>query len=245
MSISFGSNNATGIYYGSTSAKRVYYGSTKVWPTIPSDMDFVYLANDFTSGGIPNKASNSDMGNYLVQGTITKNGSGKDCYLSNGNSASNFLYINLTTARLTAMKALSSYYTFFVRAYQPTSGTGALFSWRYLDDTAYVFMIRCNSNKVVLVNTTGVNTLTLSTSKVFKITVNGSNAVVSDMEGTTQTASVSSSRNMGTRMTSFNAHGPSATTEAVLDRLYGVAGIARQTTAYEDTVIRDLLLTQD
>ena len=245
MSISFGSNNATGIYYGSTSAKRVYYGSTKVWPTIPSDMDFVYLANDFTSGGIPNKASNSDMGNYLVQGTITKNGSGKDCYLSNGNSASNFLYINLTTARLTAMKALSSYYTFFVRAYQPTSGTGALFSWRYLDDNAYVYMIRCNSNKVQIHNTTGVNTLTMSTSKVFKITVNGSNAVVSDMEGTTQTASVSSSRNMGTRMTSFNAHGPSATTEAVLDRLYGVAGIARQTTAYEDTVIRDLLLTQD
>ena len=245
MSISFGSDNAIGIYHGSTPAKRVYYGSTKVWPSIPSDMDFVYLANDFTSGGIPNKASNSDMGNYLVQGTITKNGSGKDCYLSNGNSASNFLYINLTTARLTAMKALSSYYTFFVRAYQPTSGTGALFSWRYLDDNAYVYMIRCNSNKVQIHNTTGVNTLTMSTSKVFKITVNGSNAVVSDMEGTTQTASVSSSRNMGTRMTSFNAHGPSATTEAVLDRLYGVAGIARQTTAYEDTVIRDLLLTQD
>jgi hypothetical protein len=94
-------------------------------------------------------------------------------------------------------------------------------------------------------NTTGVNTLLLSPSKVFKVTVNGSNAVVSDMEGTTQTASVSSSRNMGTRMTSFNAIGPISTTEAVLDRLYGVAGIARQTTAYEDSVIRDLLLTQD
>ena len=245
MSISFGSDNATGIYYGNTPAKRVYYGSTKVWPTIPSDMDFVYLANDFVTGGIPNRAINSDMGTYLAQGTLTKNGSGGECYLSNGNSASNFLYINLTSARLTAMKALSSYYTFFVRAYQPTSGIGALFSWRYLDDNAYVYMIRCNSNKVQIHNTTGVNTLTLSTSKVFKITVNGSNAVVSDMEGTTQTASVSSSRNMGTRMTSFNAHGPSATNEAVLDRLYGVAGIARQTTAYEDTVIRDLLLTQD
>lgn len=245
MGISFGSDNATGIYYGSTPAKRVYYGSTKVWPTIPSDMDFVYLANDFVTGGIPNRASNSDMGTYLAQGTLTKNGTGGDCYLSNGNSASNFLYINLTNDRLTAMKALSSYYTFFVRAYQPTSGIGALFCWRYLDSNAYVYMIRCNSNKVQIHNTTGVNTLTLSTSKVFKITVNGSNAVVSDMEGTTQTASVSSSRNMGTRMTSFNAHGPSDTTEAVLDRLYGVAGIARQTTAYEDTVIRDLLLTQD
>lgn len=240
--ISFGSNNAIGIYHGSTPAKRVYYGSTKVWPSIPSDMDFVYLANDFTSGGIPNKANNSDMGNYLVQGTVTKNGSGSNCYLSNGNSVSNYLYINLTTARLTAMKALSSYYTFFVRAYQSSSGLGALFCWRILDTNAYVYMIRCNNGKLQIHNTTGVDTLTLSASKVFKVTVNGSNAVVSDMEGTTQTASVSSSRNMGSRMTSFYAGTGS---EAVLNRLYGVAGIARQTTAYEDTVIRDLLLSQD
>ena len=240
--ISFGSNNAIGIYHGSTPAKRVYYGSTKVWPSIPSDMDFVYLANDFTSGGIPNKANNSDMGNYLVQGTVKKNGSGSNCYLSNGNSVSNYLYINLTTARLTAMKALSSYYTFFVRAYQSSSGLGALFCWRILDTNAYVYMIRCNNGKLQIHNTTGVDTLTLSASKVFKVTVNGSNAVVSDMEGTTQTASVSSSRNMGSRMTSFYAGTGS---EAVLNRLYGVAGIARQTTAYEDTVIRDLLLSQD
>lgn len=242
MSISFGSDSATGIYYGNTPAKRVYYGSTKVWPTLPSDMDFVYLANDFTSGGIPNRATNSDMGNYLVNGTLTKNGSGNDCYLSNGNSVSNYLYINLTTNRLNAMKALSSYYTFFVRAYQSTSGLGALFCWRILDTNAYVYMIRDHDGKLQIHNTTGVDTLTMSASKVFKVTVNGSNAVVSDMEGTTQTASVSSSRNMGTRMTSFFA---GAGSEAILDRLYGVAGIARQTTSYEDTVIRDLLLTQD
>ena len=242
MSISFGSNNAIGIYHGSTPAKRVYYGSTKVWPTIPSDMDFVYLANDFTSGGIPNKAVNSDMGNYLVSGTITKNGSGKDCYLSNANSSSNYLYIDLTSTRLNAMKALSSYYTFFVRAYQSTSGLGGLFCWRILDSNAYVYMIRCNNGKLQIHNTTGVDTLSLYAYKVFKVTVNGSNAVVSDMEGTTQTASVSSSRNMQTRMTSFYA---GAGTEGILDRLYGVAGIARQTTSYEDTVIRDLLLTQD
>lgn len=242
MSISFGSNNAIGIYHGSTPAKRVYYGSTKVWPSIPSDMDFVYLANDFVTGGIPNRAINSDMGTYLTQGTLTKNGTGGNCYLSNGNSVSNYLYINLTTARLTAMKALSSYYTFFVRAYQSTSGLGALFCWRILDTNAYVYMIRCNNGKLQIHNTTGVDTLALSASKVFKVTVNGSNAIVSDMEGATQTASVSSSRNMGSRMTSFYAGTGS---EAVLDRLYGVAGIARQTTAYEDTVIRDLLLTQD
>lgn len=245
MSIGFGSDNAIGIYHGSMPAKRVYYGSTKVWPTIPSDMDFVYLANDFVTGGIPNRAVNSDMGTYLAQGTLTKNGTGGECYLSNGNSASNFLYIDLTADRLNSMKALNSYYTFFVRAYQPTSGTGALFSWRYLNENAYVYMIRCSSNMLQIHNTSGVNTLTLSPSKVFKITVNGSNAVVSDMEGTTQTASVGSSRNMGTKMTSFNAIGPVSTEEAVLDRLYGMAGIARQTTAYEDSVIRDLLLTQD
>ena len=240
--ISFGSDNAIGVYHGSTPAKRVYYGSTKVWPSIPSDMDFVYLANDFTSGGIPNKAVNSDMGNYLVSGTITKNGSGKDCYLSNANSSSNYLYIDLTSTRLNAMKALSSYYTFFVRAYQSTSGLGGLFCWRILDSNAYVYMIRCNNGKLQIHNTSGVDTLTLSASKVFKVTVNGSNAVVSDMEGTTQTASVSSSRNMQTRMTSFYA---GVGTDGILDRLYGVAGIARQTTSYEDTVIRDLLLTQD
>jgi hypothetical protein len=242
MGISFGSDNALGIYYGSTPAKRVYYGSTKVWPMVPSDMDFVYVANDFASGGIPNKVANSDMGKYLVSGTITKNGSGKDCYLSNANSDANYLYINLTANRLNAMKALSSYYTFFVRAYQSTSGLGGLFCWRSLDSNAYVYMIRSHDGKLQIHNTTGVDTLSLSASKVFKVTVNGSNAVVSDMEGTTQTASVSSSRNMQTRMTSFYA---GVSGEAVLNRLYGVAGIARQTTAYEDTIIRDLLLTQD
>lgn len=242
MSISFGSDNAIGIYHGSTPAKRVYCGSTKVWPTIPSDMDFVYVANDFTSGGIPNKAANSDMGNYLVSGTITKNGSGKDCYLSNANSDSNYLYINLTANRLNAMKALNSYYTFFVRVHQSSSGLGGLFCWRILDSNAYVYMIRCHDGKLQIHNTTGVDTLSLSASKVFKVTVHGSNAVVSDMEGTTQTASVSSSRNMQTRMTSFYA---GSVGESILNRLYGVAGIARQTTSYEDTVIRDLLLTQD
>ena len=242
MSISFGSDNAIGIYHGSTPAKRVYYGSTKVWPTIPSDMDFVYLANDFTSGGIPNKVNGSDMGNYLAAGTITKNGSGSNCYLSNGNSISNYLYIDLTATRLNAMQATSSYYTFFVRAYQSSSGLGALFCWRILNESAYIYMIRCHDGLLQVHGTTGVDVLSMSESKVFKIVVNGSNITASDMEGSTQTVAIESSRNMSTRMTSFFAGTGS---EAVLDRLYGVAGIARQTTSYEDTVIRDLLLTQD
>jgi hypothetical protein len=243
MSISFGSDNAIGIYHGSTPAKRVYYGSTKVWPTIPSDMDFVYLANDFVSGGIPNKVTGSDMGNYLAAGTITKNGSGSNCYLSNGNSIDNYLYIDLTTARLNAMQATSSYYTFFVRAYQSSvDQLGALFCWRILDVNAYIYMIRCHNGLLQVHGTTGVDVLSMSESKVFKIVVNGSNIIVSDMEGSTQTVSIGSSRNMAARMTTFFAGTGS---EAVLDRLYGIAGIARQTTAYEDTVIRDLLLTQD
>ena len=242
MSISFGSDNAIGIYHGSTPAKRVYYGSTKVWPTIPSDMDFVYLANDFASGGIPNKINGSDMGNYLADGTITKNGSGSNCYLSNGNSISNYLYIDLTATRLNAMQATSSYYTFFVRAYQSSSGLGALFCWRILNENAYNYMIRCHDGLLQVHGTTGVDVLSMSESKVFKIVVNGSNITASDMEGSTQTVAIESSRNMSTRMTSFFAGTGS---EAVLDRLYGVAGIARQTTAYEDSVIRDLLLTQD
>lgn len=242
MSISFGSDNAIGIYHGSTPAKRVYYGSTKVWPAIPSDMDFMYLANDFVSGGIPNRATNSDMGNYLVAGSLTKNGSGSSCYLSNGNSGSNYLYIDLTTARLNAMQATGSYYTFFVRAYQSSSGLGGLLCWRILSESAYIYMLRCNSGKLQVHGTSGVDTLNLSASKVFKITVNGANITVSDMEGSTQTVSIGSSRNMAARMTSFSAGYPE---ESILDRLYGVAGIARQTTAAEDAVIRDLLLTQD
>lgn len=242
MSISFGSNSANGIYYGSTPAKSVYYGSMKVWPAIPADMDFMYLANDFASGGIPNRAANSDMGNFLVAGSITKNGTGSNCYLSNSNLVSNYLYIDLTTARLNAMQASGSYYTFFVRAFQSSSGVGALFSWRILSGSAYIYMLRCNSGKIQVHGTSGVDTLNLSASKVFKVTVNGANVTVSDMEGSTQTVSIGSSRNMGTRMTTFYA---GTGNEAYLDRLYGVAGIARQTTANEDAVIRDLLLTQD
>lgn len=242
MSISFGSSNANGIYYGSTPARRVYYGSTKVWPTIPSDMDFMYLANDFASGGIPNRAANSDMGNFLVAGSLTKNGTGRNCYLSNGNSGSNYLYIDLTSATLNTMQATGSYYTFFARAYQSSSsGLGGLLSWRILSD-AYIYMFRCNAGKLQVHGTSGVDTLTLSASKVFKLTVNGANVTVSDMEGSAQTVSIGSSRSMGTRMTSFNA---GYEVESSLDRLYGVAGIARQTTATEDAVIRDLLLTQD
>ena len=232
MSISFGSSNANGIYYG----------STKVWPAIPSDMDFMYLANDFASGGIPNRAANSDMSNFLAAGSLTKNGSGSSCYLSNGNSGSNYLYIDLTTARLNAMQATGSYYTFFVRAYQSSSGLGGLLCWRMLNSDAYIYMLRCNSGKLQVHGTSGVDTLNLSASKVFKVTVNGTNVTVNDMEGSIQTVSIGSSRNMAARMTSFNAGYPE---ESILDRMYGVAGIARQTTATEDAVIRDLLLTQD
>lgn len=52
-------------------------------PTLPSDMDFVYYANDFTGSYIPNSAPNSTFGNYIAQGTLYKNGSGV-CDYDNG-----------------------------------------------------------------------------------------------------------------------------------------------------------------
>jgi hypothetical protein len=59
-------------------------------PSVPSDMDFIYFANDFDGTKIPNKATGSNaFGPYLQMGTLTKNGSGSDCYLSCGLSASN------------------------------------------------------------------------------------------------------------------------------------------------------------
>lgn len=71
----------------------------------PSDMDFMYLANDFDGTQVPNKATGTNaFGPYLVEGTITKNGSGSDCYLSNGFNGYNRLYYNLTDDQLNKMK---------------------------------------------------------------------------------------------------------------------------------------------
>ena len=60
-------------------------------PSVPSDMDFIYLANDFDGSKITNVAPNSTFGDYLQSGTLVKNGSGSSCYLSKGTSNS-YLY---------------------------------------------------------------------------------------------------------------------------------------------------------
>ena len=210
----------------------------------PRDMDFIYLANDYNGTNIPNRATNTDMGSYNKNGTITKNGSGSDCYLSNGLVYSNFLYIDITSARLNAMKASNSTYTYFVRVYAPSNGIGGIICFRNTDDN-YKYMIRCNSNKIQ-VGPSGDKTLTLNPNKVFKITINDANAVVNDLDGNTQTVNITTTRVMGTRMTSFLAgvNNYAYRNEGKLDRFYGIAGIARSTTSLEDAKIRAFLLSQ-
>ena len=96
-------------------------------PTFPSDMDFIYLANDFDGTKIPNIVPNSTFGDYLQYGTLVKNGSGSSCYLSKYSSSSNDgLYKELTTTELANIQAVNSTYTFFIRMMQDvSSGVGS------------------------------------------------------------------------------------------------------------------------
>lgn len=220
-------------------------GSVTLSPLYPSDMDFIYLANNFDGSKIPNVITTSDMGPYLKSGNITKNGSGSSCYLSNGLVYSNFLYIDLTTTRLNAMKASNSTYTYFIRVYAPSNGTGGIACFRNTDSN-YKYMIRVGSNKVEVHGTAGTLTLSLDPNKVFKITINGANAVVNDLEGTTQTVNITTTREMGSRMTTFLAgvNNSVYANEGKLDRFYGIAGIARATTDAEDRLIKAYLMSQ-
>ena len=214
-------------------------------PPIPVDMDFIYLANDFDGTQIANRATNTTMGAYLQAGTITKNGSGSNCYLSNAIGRYNYLYTDISSAKLEEMKALNNTYTYFIRAYQVSTYnlSGGLICFRTTNDY-YKYMIRCEHGQLQFHNNSGVQTLNLDANKVFKVTVTATSAVVSDMEGASQTVSITTERAMGTRMTSFQVGNPSFSTETHLDQFYGIAGIARATTAEEDAQIRTLLLTQ-
>lgn len=215
---------------------------------LPSDMDFVYLANDFDGTQIPNRATNSTIGAYLQAGTITKNGSGANCYLSNGINKYNYLYTDVPSDKLEAMKALSTTYTYFIRAYQSTNysnNCGGLVCFRYNDANDYNYMIRCESGQLQFHGSSGTQTLNLDASKVFRVRILlGRFVNVSDMEGTSKSVSTPISGAMGTRMTSFQVGNPSFSNEYYLDKFYGIAGIARQTTAEEDEQIRTFLLTQ-
>lgn len=211
----------------------------------PSDMDFIYLANNYNGSQIPNVITTSDMGPYLKSGTITKNGSGSSCYLSSSKSTSDDLYINLTSTRLNAMKAASGTYTFFFRVINTTSGIGGILVWRN-SDSNYIYMIRSNGNQVQVHFTSGTNlgttNFSLATDNVYKVSVSGNNYLAKNLtSGYTWTTTNSSTKAMGTRMHTFYAGSGSETS---LDRFYGCAGIARATTDAEDTQIKEYLLSQ-
>ena len=246
MSLVFNGVETNKVIWNGIETKGILNGNV-IWgsDTIPNDMDFIYLANDFNGTNIPNRITNSDMGSYLKNGTITKNGSGANCYLSNGLVYSNFLYIDITSTRLEAMKALNNTYTYFCRVYALSNGIGGLFSFRN-SDPSYKYMIRVSSNKIQIHGLEGVNTLDTDPNKVFKITIYGTNVTVSDMVGNSQNVTIMSNRNMTTRMKSFLAGENNSiyNKEGKLDRFYGIAGIARETRESEDRAIRNLLLNQ-
>ena len=222
-------------------------GSVTFSPTYPSDMDFIYLANNYNGSQIPNVITTSDMGPYLKTGTITKNGSGSSCYLTNAGSDSNYLYIDLTSDRLNAMKANSGTYTYFIRVISTLSGIGGVISWRK-DGSTYIYMIRSNSGQLQVHTNSGINlgttNFSLASDNVYKVWVNGTSYNAKNLtSGYTWNTSNSSTKTMYSRMLSFSADS-SGSSEAKLGQFYGIAGIARATTDEEDELIKAYLLSQ-
>lgn len=217
---------------------------------IISDMDFIYLANDFDGNQIPNKATGTNaFGPYLEEGTITKNGSGSNCYLSNG-FGDNRLYYNLTNDQLNKMKPTNNgdTYTFFIRAYQSTSGsTSGILSWR---DTGYIYMIRCESGQLQLHTSTGNNlgsNFLLTSDKVYKVISTNNNGTCSISAKNLNTGYVSSSYTysptMNNKMVSFTGY-TTSDFESCTDAIYALAGIPRATTEEEDEIIKTVLMNQ-
>lgn len=221
-------------------------------PSILSDMDFIYLANDFDGNQIPNKATGTNaFGPYLEEGTITKNGSGSNCYLSNG-FGDNRLYINLTQEQLYKMYPYNDgdTYTFFLRVYQDTSRSiSGIITWRS-NSNDYIYMIRCESGQLQLHTSTGNNlgsNFLLTSDKVYKVIATKNNGTCSISAKNLNTGDVSSSYtyspNMGTKMSSFTGYTISSE-ESYTDAIYALAGIPRSTTAEEDEIIKTVLMNQ-
>ena len=213
-------------------------------PLVPSDMDFVYLAKDFDGTKIPNKAVNSTFGDYTKYGTLTVNGSGASCYLSNGGSDSNYLMNVLSSADATKIQGVNNVYTFFIRMMQDTSTyTGGIMSTR--SQGGYIYMIHCE-NKQLQIHTYGGYNLgsdfSLAVDRVYKVVINGASFYAKNLDTNAEyNLTESTDRSMGNRMMSFNAgYGG----ESHLDRFYAFAGIARATTAEEDAIIKDVLMNQ-
>lgn len=214
-------------------------------PSFPSDMDFVYLANNFDGAKIPNIVPNSTFGDYLQYGTLVKNGSGSSCYLTKSSSSSNdYLYKELTTTELNNIKAVNNTYTFFIRMMQDvTSGVGGIMSCRL--NGGYIYMIRCNNQQIQIHTSGGTNLgsdFSLAVDRVYKVQISGSTFYAKNLDTNVDyTLTNSSSRFMGTTMTTFSA-GYSG--ELSLDKFYAFAGIPRATTTEEDEQIKNYLLSQ-
>lgn len=226
-----------------------YSGSA---PTFPSDMHFVYVANDYDGDKIPNLATNSTLGSFnrYSSGSLTKTGSGSSCYITNGNNRYNYLYVEMSTEDLNLMKATSNTYTYYFRYVYNSSNCGGILCWRasspsYGGSDGYVYMFRCENSQIQFHTTSGSNTgLYLTTDTVYKATVNGNNVNIVDLNDSSKTWSYSGSfsRTMNRMMTTFWAgysseYAPNA-------QFYGAAGIARATTTEEDNQIKTFLMTQ-
>jgi hypothetical protein len=213
-------------------------------PPVPSDMDFIYLAKDFDGTKITNKAINSTFGDYLANGTITINGSGSTCYLSNDLSDSNYLYKNLTNDELNKIKAIDTTYTWFIRVYTESNGVGGIFSTRM--SGGYVYMIRSNGTQLQIHTSGGYDCgsdFLLNVDRVYKVTINGSSFLAKNLDtNAIYYLDYSTNRNMGNFMTTFNA---GYNGESKLDRFYALAGIPRATTAEEDEIIKSVLMNQN
>ena len=214
----------------------------------PEDMDFIYLAKDLDSTKIPNKVQGSTFGDYLKSGSLTINGSGASCYLTNNNASDRYLYKDLTTAQLDAMKAISSTYTYFIRCMQQSSdtGMGGILSWRYNNgsNNTYIYMIRAYQQQLQIHTASGNqcgSNFSLTTDRVYKIVINGSSFKAYNLDNNAEySLTYSTNRSMGSQMRTFWA----GTEEYNLTRFYAIAGIPRATTAEEDTKIKNILMNQ-
>ena len=213
---------------------------------IPLDLDFLYQAKDFDGSKIPNKAINPTFGDYLQAGTLTKNGSGSECYLSNANNQNNYLYLDLTSAQVTAIKALAgTTYTWFIRVAN-TTGDGGIVSTRNQDNN-YVYMIRSKGPNLEVHDSTGRDlgsNFALTSVNVFKVRFSGTSYYAKNLtNGSEWSQTNSTAKAMGTRLKTFN-QGYSGD-YAHLAAFYAMAGIPRDTTSEEDEVMKNALLAQN
>jgi len=214
----------------------------------PADMDFIYQAKDLDSSKIPNKVQGSTFGDYLKSGTLTSNYTGAACYLTNANNGSNYLYKDLTSAQLDAMKAVSSTYTYFIRCMQLTgdTGMGGILSWRYNggSNNTYIYMIRAYQQQLQIHTSSGNqcgSNFSLTIDRVYKVVINGSSFKAYNLDNNAEySLTYSTNRSMGSQMRTFWA----GSDEYNLTRFYAIAGIPRATTTEEDTKIKNILMNQ-